>query len=83
MRCIMFVMPVASDTHSHKSVRLGREGLGTEDGADETSGDLSRKAKVESDWFEVIAIAICAGAKVRRSSSRLQLEQSTPGPVER
>lgn len=49
MRCIMFVMPVASDTHSHKPVRSGRMGLGTEDGGDETSADVSRKSKVESD----------------------------------
>lgn len=46
MRCIMFVMPVASDTHSHKPVWSGRRGLGTEDGGEkEISADLSRKLK--------------------------------------
>lgn len=49
MRCIMFVMPVASDTHSHKPVRSGPRGLGTEHGGDETSADVRRKSKAESD----------------------------------
>lgn len=60
MRCIMFVMPVASDTHSHKPVHSGRRGLGTEDEADkETSADLS--IKVESNWFDLILKPICPG----------------------
>lgn len=83
MRCIMFVMPVASDTHSHKPARSGRRGLGKEDGGDEASADVSRKSNCESDELGLIPTAIRAGAKVRRSFSRLQLEQSAAAMVER